>query len=71
MRQIVHTSLGGGRVRVRFSNAYGTSGLVISSAHVAISTGGASISSGTDRVLTFKGSPAITVPADALVVSAP
>ena len=45
VRQIVHTSLGGERVRVRFSNAYGTSGLVIGSAHVAISTGGASISS--------------------------
>ena len=61
VRQIVHTSLGGERVRVRFSNAYGTSGLVIGSAHVAISTGGASISSGTDRVLTFNGSPTITI----------
>jgi lysophospholipase L1-like esterase len=69
VRQIVHTSLGGDRVRVRFSNAYGTSGLVIGAAHVAISTGGASISSGTDRVLTFNGSPTITVPAGALVVS--
>jgi len=71
VRQIVHTSLGGGRVRVRFSNAYGTSGLVIGSAHVAISAGGASISSGTDRLLTFNGSPTITVPAGALVVSDP
>ena len=31
VRQIVHTSLGGDRVRVRFSNVYGTSGLVIGS----------------------------------------
>jgi lysophospholipase L1-like esterase len=71
VREIVHTSLGGERVRVRFSNAYGTSGLVIGSAHVAISTGGASISSTTDRVLTFNGSPTITIPAGALVVSDP
>ena len=71
VRQIVHTSLGGERVRVRFSNAYGTSGLVIGSAHVAISTGGASISSGTDRVLKFNGSPTITIPAGALAVSDP
>ena len=71
VRQIVHTSLGGERVRVRFSNAYGTSGLVIGSAHVAISTGGATISSTTDRVLTFNGSPTITIPAGALVVSDP
>jgi lysophospholipase L1-like esterase len=71
VRQIVHTSLGGERVRVRFSNAYGTSGLVIGSAHVAISTDGASISSGTDRVLKFNGSPTIIIPAGALVVSDP
>src|SRR5438045_3036721 len=36
VRQIVHTSLGGDRVRVRLSNAYGTDGLVIGSAHVAL-----------------------------------
>ena len=59
------------RVRVRLSNAYGTSGLVIGSAHVAISAGGASISRRTDRVLTFNGSPTITIPAGALAVSDP
>ena len=71
VRQIVHTSLGGERLRVRLSNAYGTSGLVIGSAHVAISTGGASISSRSDRVLMFNGSPSITIPAGALAVSDP
>jgi lysophospholipase L1-like esterase len=71
VRQIVHTSLGGQRVRVRFSNAYGTGALVIGSAHVAISAGGASIAPGTDRVLKFNGSPTITVPAGALAVSDP
>lgn len=71
VRQIVHASLGGDRVRVRFSNAYGTSGLVIGSAHVGISTGGASISSRTDHVLKFNGSPSITIPAGALAVSDP
>ena len=69
VRQIVHTSLGGDRVRVRFSNAYGTSALVISSAHVALNTGGASISQRTDRILTFNGSPVITIPAGALALS--
>jgi lysophospholipase L1-like esterase len=71
VRQIVHTSLGGERVRVRFSNAYGSSALVIGSAHVAISAGGASIALGTDRVLTFNGSPTITIPTGALAVSDP
>jgi lysophospholipase L1-like esterase len=69
VRQIVHTSLGGKRVRIRFSNAYGSSALVIGSAHVAVSSGGASISLKTDRVLRFNGSPTITVPAGALAVS--
>jgi lysophospholipase L1-like esterase len=69
IRQIVHTSLGGPRVRVRVSNAYGTSGLVIGAAHVALSAGGASIDRGTDRVLTFSGSPSTTIPAGALAVS--
>ena len=71
VRQIVHTSLGGERVRVRLSNAYGTGALVIGSAHVAISAGGASIALGTDRVLEFNGSLTITVPAGALAVSDP
>jgi lysophospholipase L1-like esterase len=71
VRQIAHLSLGGERVRVRLSNAYGTSELVIGSAHVAISAGGGSIYSSTDRVLTFNGSPVITIPAGALVVSDP
>jgi lysophospholipase L1-like esterase len=71
VRQIAHTSLGGERVRVRFSNAYGTSALVIGSAHVAISTGGASISKKTDRILKFNGLPTIVIPAGALAVSDP
>ena len=71
VRQIVHTSLGAERVRVRFSNAYGTSTLVIGSAHVAISAGGASIAPETDRVLEFNGSPTIAIPAGALAVSDP
>ena len=71
LRQIVHTSIGGERVRVRFSNAYGTSSLVIGSAHLAISAGGASIAPGTDRVLKFNGSPTIVIPAGALAVSDP
>jgi lysophospholipase L1-like esterase len=69
IRQIVHTSLGGNRVRVRLSNAYGTESLVIGAAHVAISVGGAAIFPGTDRVLTFNGQAGITIPGGAVAVS--
>jgi lysophospholipase L1-like esterase len=71
VRQILRTSVGGDRVRVRFSNAYGAGPLQIGSAHVAISTGGASIAPASDRVLTFNGSPTISIPAGALAVSDP
>jgi hypothetical protein len=63
LRQIVRTSVGGDRLRVRFSNAYGTSDVVIGSAHVAASAGGAAILEGSDRTLRFNGSPTITIPA--------
>ena len=55
LRQTVHTSIGGERVRVRVSNAYGVSDLVIGSAHVALSAGGSAILQRTDRTLGFNG----------------
>lgn len=69
LRQLVRTSVGGERLRVRFSNAYGTSDVVIGAAHVATSAGGTAILAGSDRTLRFNGSPTITIPAGALVVS--
>jgi hypothetical protein len=69
VRQIVHTSLGGARLRVRLSNAYGTSPLVIGTARVAVSAGGSSIVRKSDRTLEFNGSPSITIPAGALALS--
>jgi lysophospholipase L1-like esterase len=71
IRQIAHVSLGGDVVRVRFSNALGTAGLPISAAHLAISAGGSAIVPGSDRQLTFGGSPTTVVPPGALVVSDP
>jgi hypothetical protein len=69
VRQVVHTSVGGEAVRIRLSNAYGVTPLVVGSAHVALSAGGASIFGQTDRVLTFNGSRGIAIPAGAVVVS--
>ena len=69
LRQIVRTSVSGTHVRVRLSNAYGTSPLVIGAAHVALSAGGSSIVERTDRTLKFSGSPTVTIPAGALAVS--
>ena len=39
LRQVVHVSLGGKRLRVRFANAFGTKPLTILAAHVAAYAG--------------------------------
>jgi len=70
LRQIVHASVGGDQVRVRLST-FGASALVIGAAHIALRDAGAAIVPGSDRTLTFSGSPAITIPASAVVLSDP
>jgi lysophospholipase L1-like esterase len=70
LRQIVHTSVGGNRVRVRLST-FGTGSLVVGGAHVALRDTGASIVPESDRTLTFGGQPSITIPAGAIVFSDP
>ncbi len=69
VRYIVHTSIGGDRVRVRISNTFGANPIVIGAAHVARRDRGASIVPGTDRALMFSGSPSFTIPAGGLVLS--
>jgi len=68
-------SIGGEAIRVRFSNAFGVNNLVISAATVALPVGGVSgaseIETSTLQTLTFSGSPSISVPNGALIVSDP
>jgi len=70
LRQIVHATVGGNRIRVHFSNKYTTTGgpITINSAHIALSANsspvnGAIITS-TDTALTFNGgSSSVTIAA--------
>src|SRR5437867_1068149 len=71
LRQIVHTSLAGDRVRVVVTNAFGTSPLAVGAAHVALREKDAAIVARSDRPMTFGGSPTVNVPAGAIVVSDP
>jgi lysophospholipase L1-like esterase len=71
LRQIVHTSIGGDGVRIRLSNVFGSSDIVVGAARVALSAGSAAIVAGTDRVLRFNGSPTVTISAGTLVISDP
>jgi lysophospholipase L1-like esterase len=71
LREVVHVSIGGSMVRVRFSNLYGTAPLVIGAAEVAQSQKGAAIVAGSGKALTFHGQPTVSIPAGALAVSDP
>jgi lysophospholipase L1-like esterase len=70
LRQIVHVSMGGRKVRVRLST-FGASGLVVGAAHIALAGDGSSVTRGSDRLLTFGGKPSITIPPGAPVISDP
>jgi lysophospholipase L1-like esterase len=63
VRDIVHTSVGGSRIRIRLSNAFGSAPLVISDVHVAIRASGAATVPGTTRQVLFHGRRTATIPA--------
>lgn len=71
LRQIVHTTIGGDRVRIVLTNIYGTAPMPIGGAHVALRDKEAAIVPKSDRPLTFSGNPSITIPAGAIVMSDP
>jgi lysophospholipase L1-like esterase len=71
VRNIVYTSVGGSRVRIRISNAFGTAPLTVGDASVAVDETGAETVPGTTRQLTFGGSTSVTIPAGAEAVSDP
>ena len=69
LRQIVHVSLGGSRVRIVLSNEFGTDPLTIGEASIALRTTGSEIAS--PAPLTFSGNGSITIPPGAVAVSDP
>ncbi len=71
VRMIVRTSIGGHRVRVQLSNAFGTTALRIGAAHVALRDKDSAIVPGSDRPLMFSGGPSFNIPPGAEVLSDP
>ncbi len=69
LRMHPRVSIGGDTLRVRVSNAYGNSKLVIGAATVGIRDQGPALVPGSMRKLTFGGADATTVAAGALVIS--
>lgn len=73
LRQIVHLSLGGTRVRVRLSNRYGAGPLHVMAVHLAkaISAGSPKIAAGTDVSVLFSGRLDVIIPEGADYFSDP
>ncbi|MPZ86220.1 MAG: SGNH/GDSL hydrolase family protein [Actinophytocola sp.] len=75
LRQTVHMSVGGQRMRLRFSNAFGGTALPITAVTVALPAGGqagvTAIRPGSARQVTFNGRPSVVVPVGAQMVSDP
>ena len=69
LRQIVHVTIGGPRLRVVLTNVFGTAPLSIGAARIALRDHDASIVPQSSRPLTFDGSAATTIPAGTIVLS--
>ncbi|MDO8038742.1 SGNH/GDSL hydrolase family protein [Janthinobacterium sp. SUN137] len=71
VRQVARLSVGGPRVRIVLSNAYGKVPLRIGAAAVALAASGSAIEAGSLRALTFSGQPSASVAPGAPLVSDP
>ena len=69
VRNIVHPSVSGDRVRVRISNVFGTAPLTVAAASIAVQKSGAAVVGSTRAPLRFGGKKTVTVPAGAEAVS--
>ena len=71
IRQIVRVSLGGSRVRVVLSNAFGTAPIQIGAAHVALREKDSTLVASSTKPLTFGGTSSAAILAGATLVSDP
>jgi lysophospholipase L1-like esterase len=71
VRVVTRPTIGGKQLRVRLSNEFGTAPLTIAAAHIALTDQDSRIQPATDHVLTFGGSPRITIPAGSPAFSDP
>jgi lysophospholipase L1-like esterase len=71
VRQVIRTTLGGDRVRIRLTNEYGERPLVIGAAHIAVRDTGTAIKPGSDRTLTFGGRATVMLKQGAVALSDP
>jgi mannan endo-1,4-beta-mannosidase len=61
VRNVVHITLGGSRVRIHLSNLFGSNTVRFEDVRVALSTGGAAIRAASTRRVSFEGSTTVTL----------
>jgi lysophospholipase L1-like esterase len=71
VRERLRVSIGGDRIRIRLSNEYGSTPILVGSATVAIPSDPASVKPNSIRTVTFNGSNSVIIPAGAPVLSDP
>ncbi len=71
LRQIVHISIGGQRVRVVLSNAFGTAPLQVGAARVGLRQKDSALVAGSAQPLTFSGRTSVSLPPGAVMISDP
>ena len=71
VRERMRISQGGAQIRVRFSNEFGSTPLLVGSATVAEPGDPSSVKPGSIRQITFGGLPSVTIPPGAPVLSDP
>lgn len=73
VRQLIRTTLAGGRARLTISNTFGRTPLTIEGADIAraVSANSSTIDPATNHILTFRGRRSVTIPAGSEYVSDP
>jgi lysophospholipase L1-like esterase len=68
---IVHTTVGGSRVRIKLENPFGATPVVIGAAHLALRNTDSGILPASDRPVTFSGRPNCTIGPGMVILSDP
>lgn len=71
LRQIVRVSVGGKKIRLRFTNAFSQDSVQMKSVRIAVSKGGSAIDAKTSKQLRFKGQSAVTLAPGSALTSDP
>lgn len=69
LRQIVHLSIGGDSLRIRFTNEFSKSSITLKEVHIALSKGGGFIDTTTDQEVLFHRNSDVTIDAGDAIIS--